>query len=181
MSENTRYVDREGTFLCTVERPSAGWFGETEKGSEFIRLPLRVKAQADGERDQVGRTITHSAWLTAKAFDKTIETLLKVFPNWSGDLSRLAANDGDFDGLNCEIVAEPEEYEGKTRIKVKWLNAVGGGGKPMAREKVEGLVARLNRRALELANALPKPAGQATPAVKTPSTSPEFEDDDIPF
>lgn len=157
--ENSRYIDREGTYICRVERPSAGWFGEAGPNeTPFIRLPLRIKAQMDGGEDQIGRSITHSAWLSAKAFDKTIENLLKVFPQWGGDLVKLANNQDDFDGFDCEIVVEEDDYSDRGFMKVKWLNPAGGGGKAMPRAKVEGLVARLNAKSLALANAAPSPA-----------------------
>jgi hypothetical protein len=174
-----QYIDRAGTYICIVEKPSSGWFAEAgERATPYIRLPLRVISQKDGSTDQVNRFIYHQAWLSEKAVDNTIKTLCQCFPSWGGDLDALASGQYGFDGKECEIVCELENYEGKTRVKVKWLNPVGGGGKPMDRAKVSGLIAKLGAKTKAIAKDVA--TGGVTPTTSRPAPD-EDADDFIPF
>lgn len=184
MSENSKYVDRAGSFRCIVKAPQQGWFGEAgEKATPFIRIACEVIE----EGDQKGRMIVYSAWLSDGAFDRTIKNLVEVF-GWDGDLVALDNGGFSFAGMECEIVTEAESYKDELRIKAKWLNAVGGvPGSEMAKEKVSSLIARLGGKAKALAKASPAPkvapprqsggstgsAGSGHPAVD--------DSDDIPF
>ena len=191
MSENTtRYVDRAGAYTCRVKKPGNGWFGEAgEKQTPFIRIPCFVTD--DGDQD--GKEIVWTGWITDAAFDRTIETLCKVFPSWDGDMEALNSGAFSFAGFDCEIVAESESFEGKTRIKAKWLNPVGGGGgKEMDGAKVASLISRLGRKAKAIAkqagSSAPAPSAVGTRRSETPERPPTqgpsnagTEDDDIPF
>jgi hypothetical protein len=195
MSEsNSQYVDRPGVFLCTVEKPTNGWFGEAgEKETPYLRIPVRVTQQGDGKNDQIGKAMTYQGWLTEVAFDNTIKTLCKAFPSWNGDLLALSGGMYDFTGQDCEIVAASETYQGKTRIKVQWLNpAGGGGGKPMEKTKIDSLIAKLGRKSLAIAKGVQAEAGTAPAArpapPRTATQAPTGrqapvvdEEDDIPF
>lgn len=181
MSENnSRYVDRPGAFRCIVKEPTSGWFGEAgEKNTPYIRIIGEV---AD-DGDQNGKTITYFAWLSDGAFDRTIKNLVEVF-GWNGDLVALDNGQFTFAGMECQIVAEFETHDGKTKIKAKWLNVVGGGeGKEMAKEKVASLLAKLGGKAKALAKANPAPKVAAKPAPSAAATpaAGQPEDDDIPF
>lgn len=53
-------------------------------------------------------------------FDFCWQNLMSVF-GWDGvDLESL--NNADFSKVKCQIVIGPEEYNGKTSMKIKWLN-----------------------------------------------------------
>ena len=187
MSEEntTRYVDRAGDYACRVKKPGNGWFGEQgDNNTPFIRIPCFVVD--DG--DQEGKEIVFYAWISEKAFDRSIQTLVKVFPEWDGDLEALERGDFTFAGLDCEIVAEAETFEGKKRVKAKWLNPIGGGGgKAMDSGKVLSLISKLGRRAKAIAKqagagAQPSPRASSSPAParENMSSTPD-ETDDIPF
>lgn len=181
MSENTQYVSRAGAYIGTVELPTNGWFGEAgENATPYIRIPVRVLEQRDGKDDQLNRTITWQGWLSEAAFDRTIKSLCEAFDDWDGDLESLQSGGYSFAGKECQIVAESETYNGETRVKAKWLNPVGGGGKPMDAEKVSSLIGRLGRKAKAIAKTVRDEAGTSAPR-KSSGPLPPPEDDDIPF
>lgn len=158
------YIDAPGNYTCIVKAPGNGWFGEAgEKQTPFIRVPLIVTD--DGP--QKGREIVWQGWLSDAAFDRTIQTLSDVF-GWDGDLGALAKGDHSFEDRECKIVCDTEIYDGKPRVKVKWLNNVNGGsgGKAMDEGKVKGLISRLQSKSKAIAKA-------------TASTRPP--EDDVPY
>lgn len=187
MSDSSRYVSGVGSFRCRVKAPGNGWFGEMgENKTPFIRIPLIVL----DEGDQEGKEIVWFGWLTDAAFDRTIQTLVKAFPDWDGDM--LALRDGTFTfaDLECEIVTESETYKGKPRIKVVWLNPLGGGGgdKAMESSKLDSLLGKLGRKAKAIAKeAKGGAAGSSRPAATTARTSgktslpPPPDDDNLPY
>lgn len=92
--------------------------------------------------DMPGRSISWYGYLSEKAEERTIEALRTA--GWTGDdISRL-------DGLGdseVELVVEWEEYEGKLRARVKFINAMGGGGgKALAGHEQAALVERIKKK-----------------------------------
>jgi hypothetical protein len=74
-----------------------------------------------------GWSITAFLYLTDKTIDRTVESLRHM--GWGSDdladLPGLAAA-GQL-ATEVELVIDHEEWEGKWRAKVKWVNRVGGG------------------------------------------------------
>lgn len=177
----SQYLDQVGIFECVVEKPQEGWFGESkEKKTPFIRLPLRV---TDGL--QAGQRITCELYLTDKTQDATFKRLTEVF-GWDGDVNRMDF----FAGLPCNIETHAEDYKGKRRVKVKWLNAPGGRKvEPMAEAKVKSLTATIAARAKAISShtkAAMKAAGTPVPTatrIEPPTTAPASQtpEDDVPF
>jgi hypothetical protein len=187
-NQNTQYVDRVGVFRCVVEKPQNGWFGEAgENATPFIRIPCRVVEQRDRKDDQVGKAITYQAWISENAFDRTIKTLCEAFPAWDGSLETLANDAYGFEGMECEINAQSEDYNGEKRIKAKWLNPIGGGGGvPLEKSKVDSLLKKLGRKSMAIAKTVRAEAGNPAPTPRQPAGAPAGgtpppEDDDIPF
>jgi hypothetical protein len=132
-------LDAVGTFECIVEAPQLGWFDKSSKGSQFIRIPCVV----DEAGPHKGKKITWLGYLTSNAYERTEEVLADVFgSNWTW--SKIP-----FAGKRVIIVAEEEEYNGKTQIKAKYLNGVGGG--QPKRDQKEAL-----KTSNEIAASLPK-------------------------
>ena len=147
-----------------------------------MRLPLEVTS---GECK--GTQVEYIAWLSHAALDRSVKTLADVF-GWDGNLAALSqlVDSGPFVGRECEITVEDEEYNGKMYPKIKWLNKAGGGNsaKPLAKDAVAEMVAKLNATAMKLA-AEPKDDG-TKPAPKSVPKPPKDADldvapDDIPF
>lgn len=171
---------KPGTFLCKVTAPSNGWFGESSKGVPFLRIPLLVIEDGDCEGDQT----VFQGWLTDKALDRTIKNLAEVF-GWDGDLEVLAKqlNTGPFVGKECQIVCENEEYNGKTHVKIKWLNPAGSSGSVMSQDSALAIAKRFAERAKAAASA-PKAEAKPAPAKRpTPPADPDLDvlPDDVPF
>jgi len=96
-------------------------------------------------------------------------------------------------GREASLVLEEEEYEGKVRTKVRFVNALGGAGvERLAPDAAKAFASDLRRRLMQAAppragaakrGASPAAAGPR-PAATTPPASdpgPDLNLDDIPF
>lgn len=181
----------EGTFIAMCEEPSNGWFGEAgENQTPYIRIPLVVN-----EGDCLGEEIEWTGWLSDKAFESTIRTLVKAF-GWDGDIAALeAGRSNPFAGKLVEIVCEFDTYKGKTRLKVLWLNNPNGGGaKKMDAGKLASLVRTLGRQSMAIAKTIAQEEqtgaaptrGATTRMPPLPPRKPvdpdlDVDGDDVPF
>lgn len=102
--------------------------------------------------EHAGTKIDWFGFLTDKTTERTIESLR--YAGWKGaDLSDLSDLERD-DTPVVALVVEHEEYEGKTRAKVQWVNREGGRGAaalPAAQakaiaEKMRGAIAAVDQR-----------------------------------
>jgi hypothetical protein len=75
-----------------------------------------------------GRRLTWMGYFTEDAVDRTVDALR--YCGFKGD--ELAALPTQTLDQEVSIKVEHEEYDGKTRAKVAWVNAAGGGGMKMA-------------------------------------------------
>ncbi len=146
-----KYINSEGSFDCIVTDPGAtGWICESEdKGTPFVRVPVKVTEEG-AESGSIG---VWQGWLSNAAFENTVKRLAEVF-GFNGDLAALATGKQTFTGRPCNVNTGAEEYNGKTRFKIKWLNAPGGGAsapKPIEQRKLDTLLGTLNKRAMIVA------------------------------
>jgi hypothetical protein len=92
--------------------------------SDFVAVCFDL---CDPQDPYNGWSITWFGFLTDKTLDRTVEGLR--YCGWEGDeigaLPELAAN-GQL-SQEVELVIDHEEWEGKWRAKVKWVNRPGGG------------------------------------------------------
>lgn len=162
--------------------------GTTNTGKEQIAVLLETVHDETGEF--TGSTITWFGYFTDKAIEGTFRALRRL--GWQGndlsDLSTIGTKD-------VVIVVESEEYEGKFRPKVKWINDPDGGGGGLALKtplddarakqfaaKMKGAVVAFDKK-----EGTPKrPAPQAAKAkqsggVLSPEPPPHEEESDIPF
>ena len=163
-------LNQAGQFKCVV-RPTDHWIGEVnnENKTLYVGLPLEV---IDGAC--AGHHITAYMYLTEAAHDRTVETLAEVF-GFDGDFEALYANEKGFEGLECSIVTAIEEYDGKPRCKVQWVNRVGGSGIRSAdNDRVKNFISRFGQRSKALASNKLKDA-PAPPLASKPAQ------DDLPF
>jgi hypothetical protein len=152
-----RKLDVAGTFECEVIAPEYGWFDESSKGSKYIKIPCKVIEPGIHE----GKRIAWIGYLTSKAYETTEKILSDVF----GD--KWTWTKIPFAGMKCVIVAEEEEYNGKTTIKARYLNAVGGP-----------------KRSADDALAISNSIAKSLPSRGTTTSKPELatgEEDEIPF
>jgi hypothetical protein len=170
----TEYLKSEGTFECVVSKPESGWFGESgQKKTPYVRLDLTV----ENDPEESGKIAQWYGYLSDKAIDGTITRLTEAF-GFDGDLNALNSGASTFDGMKCQITTELESYEGKDRLKVKWLNPFGYSktSEPMDKSSLASLLSRLNGKAKSAAIA-------AKSTMKSnPSQPPVHRDDsDVPF
>lgn len=132
----------EGRHPCIVTQPSNGWFREAGKdNAPYIAIPLQIT-----EGPSKGYIDTYRAWITDKAYERTMKNLKEVFA-WNGDLEELAqqVDTGPFVGKRCSIVVEEEpDQNGNPRLAIRWLNGPDGGGKLMQANAALQLARRLS-------------------------------------
>lgn len=138
--------------------------GTTNDGKEQVAVDLVF---TDGEF--AGRHITWFGYFSEKTIDRTFESLRYL--GWEGDdLADLRGVDRN----DVSIVLEEEVYEGKSRIKVRWINRGGGLAlkQPMTADQARVFAARMKARAA---------AHRAAMGVPPRNDAPMPKDDDIPF
>jgi len=176
---------KAGTYVVTVKGTHLG--KSPKKGTGYVGVRFE---------DEVGDTITAFLYTSDAAIGRTIETLEQAL-GWNveahnGDLFSLHETDL-LVGKQVEIVVEDEEYEGKYRPKVKWINALNSGGRVegMQADDAKAFAAALRAtvygtRAGKAPGATPaaRPAAKPAPAqAAAPSQGGDGpgEDDDLPF
>ena len=96
-----------GTYTAKVA--SFDW-GTTPKGNEQLALTFNVEGH--------GKITAYLYWTKDSVIDRSFESLR--YCGWTGDdLTKLDLADLQ---KPVEIVVENEEWEGKTRTKVAWIN-----------------------------------------------------------
>jgi hypothetical protein len=170
---NDKYVNDEGRYEGIVEMPSGGWLQLSgENQTPYIAIPLKVT----GDDVDAGKIITWCGWLSDKALERTIDTLVKCF-DFDGDLNSLYAGKQTFKGKLVSFTTKIEEYNGKQRCKVAWLNPHGYSHQvPKLDESTAlTLLSGISKRAKEIAKA----SRSGEPNV--PAGNPPSVEDDVPF
>jgi hypothetical protein len=158
--QEIQYVNAEGKFLGTVKQPGNGWLGESNGGSEFVRVPIIVDAGPEA-----GKEIVWKGYTTEKARRRTLETLNDVFgTDWT--FAGLITNKVQWAGTLVSVSVKAEEYNGETRYKAQWLNPAQ---KPVEASTVDSLD-----------RALAAIRSGAVPAVVAAAAA-DVEGDEIPF
>lgn len=134
-------------------------FRRSAKGTSYIDVRFELPSR---------HIVYWMGFFTDKTLDRTVESLR--YCGWTGDDIDRMADDG-MGSLEPEVVVEHEEYEGKVRARVQWVN----NGDPSVASK--GAMDADDRRAFaaEMKSRIRAiSAGQAQPAQRV-------SDDDIPF
>jgi len=106
---------KAGTFRA---RAVEGDLGIAQTGKEQVHIKFCITSGPDEGQ--------HVIWFgyfnSPENAKRTLESLR--FCGWAGtDISDLTGIDAN----EVEVVVEQEEYNGKTRAKVRWINEIGGG------------------------------------------------------
>lgn len=147
----------------TVRRGKAvEWeLGYSKTGNEQIGVRFEF---LDGDRG----SITWYGYFTDKAWLYTVENLKTC--GWDG--KSLAALDG-MGTREVELVLVEDNYDGTPRLKVKYINAPGGGGlamkMPMTANERRSFAERMQARM------------GGRPSAPPPAPTPARPDDDLPF
>lgn len=163
---------------------------EIENGKYRARAADAVLSDTDSGKEQVaiqfafldhpGVTLTWYGFFTEATYERTVQSLR--YCGWAGnDLSvfledEIAKNGIESTGLTANevvLVVENEEYNGKVRPRVRWVNSAGGMGvkNVMSRARAVEFSARMKG----LIVAMDKRGGSPKPAAARAS------DGDVPF
>lgn len=136
-----------GTYPATAIAADAQ-FGRTRKGHAQIALPFRID-----EGEHAGQAITWFGFFTDKTRERTMESLR--YCGWRGDdLSDLGPLD-----QQVEIVIEHEEYDGKVRAKVQWVNRIGSGRVQLQDQMNESELRQFAAQMRSIARGIPEASG----------------------
>lgn len=149
-------LNKAGIFRCIARQPESGWIGQSDKGSDYIAIDCEV----DEECPEKGQQATAYLYLTDAAFERSVKTLADAF-GFDGNFVNLQLNKVTLDGMPCSITTEFESYEGKDRLKVKWLNNINRTPK-IDPQKASEIASRLTRRAQAIMKSI-KPAAKPEP------------------
>lgn len=119
-------------------------------------------------------------FFTDLTFERTVESLR--YMGWTGtDVLELDTPQANLNANEVELVVDHEEYEGKWRAKVKWVNRKGGVdiAAPLAVEKRASFAQRMKASILSME--LGKPKGPPTSAKTPPPPAQTGSLDDVPF
>lgn len=145
-------INTTGTHEVTVKSAT---FGESKTGTPFLELGFEA---ANGD------TINGWLYLSTAAFENSVRRLREAF----GFDNNFDTIEGQVVGKKCNVVTEFETYEGKERIKVKFINALrvvtplSGGTTAISR--FSAMAARVANEAPKAATKAPK-ADEAFPNV----------------
>lgn len=134
-------------------------FGETSGDSPKPYVALEFITSG-------GDTLTGYFYLSPAAFENTVRSLREAFA-WSNNFETLEAECLE---KECSITTEFEKDEktGKERLRVRWLNPIGYGVKPIANK--DSVLAKFSQLARNVA--AKAPVSPKTQAAKPPAAAP---------
>lgn len=136
---STGYKNAVAIPVETDNGPKWAQFGVTDNQKKYVTVSFEI---LDGE--DAGQKITWWGYFaTEKNAKRTIESLR--YCGFKGDdLSTVGDQELD---QRVSLTVEHDEYDGKVRAKVAWVNGLGGGGfkveKPMAGDELRKFAASL--------------------------------------
>ena len=157
-----------------IARPIGARFIKSKTGTVGIEIAFRFNEGTLTEQ------LNWVGWLSAAAIENTMDTLTNVL-GFNGDDTTDA--NGQLTNPHAlaylqdvKIVVEMEEYEGKSRAKIKWVNRLGGSG--FQAISVDTIKADLNAIGFKAAFLAAKQGGPAT-SQASPRTT--INESDLPF
>lgn len=151
-------IETSGRYAATV---TSAEFGESNNGTPYVALAFLTEE---------GLSITGWLYFSDKAIPGTTRTVRDAFGLELAELAKecetLEALVAHFVGKPCSITVDPEEYEGKERMRVKWINAPSSS-KPIDNqgEFLKALSAKASRIPKEAPKAGAAPIRTSKPAV----------------
>ena len=172
---------REGQFRATARVIDVGMIEPKESG-QWPSLAIQFEYESE---EGARKTITDYRYFTDKALPYT-EAALRTL-GWdpiehSWDIQSMLDTRAIV-GAEASLVIEPETYEGKTRLKVKFVDAVGGMGKKADVEIVSDFTRALQKKLGFAPRSAARPAAtKPAPRSAAPAAAaPAADDDGIPF
>jgi hypothetical protein len=138
-------LENPGRYAAQVNEAE---FGESQTGTPYVVLRIAT----DG-----GAFINAYLYLSEKALANSVKTLRDAF-DFNGDFETLVEQ---VVTKPCSITVETEVYEGKERLRVKWINGPRTS-KPI--DNQEAFLKALSAKAARIPKDAPKPAPKAAPS-----------------
>lgn len=144
--------------------------GFTSKGNEQIAVEFELT-----DEEYAGQHITWIGFFTEATTERTMESLRHC--GWHGDDITEAMRDG-LAANEVQLVIDHEVYEGKTQVRVRWVNKPGSGGgmklrAPMDDAQKRQFAAKMKAQAV---------ASRMKAGVKpAPAREPGADDDELGF
>lgn len=149
-----------------IARATGAELGYAGTGTEQVAVEFEVVEEGECQ----GERIVWYGYFSEAAARRTIESLRHT--GWKGDdLSNLST----VGSQDCQIDVQPEEYEGRTRLKVAWVNSANGGlalKERMSDEERRAFAAKMRGVVLSLGNGKPTPAAKPATPARAPSRTP---------
>jgi hypothetical protein len=156
----------EGKYLARAKQ----WaFTEASTGTPQVYIYFELED---------GGSISHFLAMSPKAFEYSMKALTTLGYSGTDVVNDLERADAGLDKNQVELVVEHEEYEGKVRARVKWINSLGGGFKPLDAGKKASFAQEMRARALAFRQTQPTQTGPKQPDGPPPGHP---ASDDIPF
>lgn len=143
-------IQNPGKYPATV---SSAEFGESSTGTPYLRIDFNTEA---------GESIAGYLYLSEKALPNSVRTLRDAF-EFDGNFESAVEQ---ITGKPCSITVENEEYDGKERMKVKWINSPRSS-KPI--DNQESFLKSLSAKAARIPKEAPKNLPPTKPAPKAPA------------
>lgn len=152
-------------------RASDWGIGASANGTPSVMIQWEIS----GPEEHKGKVIYQDIYLTEKSLEIATRSLRRA--GWKGeDLRELDNRGGGLDAHEVELDCQIDAYEGESRLKVKWVNQLGGfrtNNKPNA-DAFAGFAERMRTKIRSVtADAPSKGAAQPPP--------PSVDESAIPF
>jgi len=165
-------IDKPATYRVTLRNPA--WQRMEAKDGDNARMQavLPGYCEVGGEEQHINGYLYFTRQLIGSgknqgrsAAEVNSELLLSLGMSAPFEPSKIT----EMDGAEVEFVCENDTYQGETRLKVKWINPVGGGKPPITGDEADALFAEMCGNV-----AAPQAAVEGAAAS-------EEDDDDLPF
>ena len=108
---------------------TVGWWVKNENTAQERQYFTATFTVDDGEYK--GEAVEYYGWMTEKARDRTITALKNMGWNGEGVLPKSGLEN------QVEVTVEEDTYKGVSRMRVAWVNEVGGTSQQHAREMTD--------------------------------------------
>ncbi len=159
-------INTTGRHEVTVKSAT---FGESNKGTPFLELCFE---------NHDGDNISGWLYLSESALKNSVKTLRETF-HFDNNFETLPVQ---VEGKKCAIVIEEEEYDGKPRLKVKWINPIRSVTPIKDGDNfLKSLTAAAARLPVEARATVRTTAPKAAPAPKAAGAVDDFPSDGNPY
>lgn len=157
-------------------------FGQTTKGSDYVRVHLKVKVGTEVE------TISWDGFFTEKTETRTIESLRLLGCTMPGD--DITRSDGLGSKIAEVVIEEEVNAQGMPEAKVRWINdthrapavVLDSSGKAQLAARLKSAVITSRVATGQTRQATPKPANGERPPTREAHDAADSEgQDEIPF